>query len=276
MPELGSRQNMTGMETKRARGKCIANALVCQLCWTFLLPLTVVQPCNHSKLWVYQVLLQTLTPSLPPGNRSIMCVDNGTCPPLPRTFLLGEDTSTAIPHRMWRQFCKHQLAILWISSAVGNSGILLCSETNFIFYCTWGGFKKRWRLKTYMSPQVQRQIYRCTALEHAPYTCISLVPNCLQRHNHAADSNELYYSYLRGPKFCFESNTSLTYLPSTSARIVQKQLGGRVPYIGGRIETHVGYVVSGGDPPRSHCGRRQCPSPYFIFLISKRRIFVDC
>jgi len=27
---------MTGMETKRARGKCIANALVCQLCWTFL------------------------------------------------------------------------------------------------------------------------------------------------------------------------------------------------------------------------------------------------
>ena len=30
--ELGSRQNMTGMEIKRARGKCIANALVCQLC----------------------------------------------------------------------------------------------------------------------------------------------------------------------------------------------------------------------------------------------------
>ena len=28
---------MTGMETKRARDKCIANALVCQLCWTFLL-----------------------------------------------------------------------------------------------------------------------------------------------------------------------------------------------------------------------------------------------
>ena len=32
MLELGCRQNMTGMETKRARGKCIANALVCQLC----------------------------------------------------------------------------------------------------------------------------------------------------------------------------------------------------------------------------------------------------
>jgi len=32
MLELGSRQNMTGMETERARGKCIANALVCQLC----------------------------------------------------------------------------------------------------------------------------------------------------------------------------------------------------------------------------------------------------
>ena len=32
MLELESRQNMTGMETKRARGKCIANALVCQLC----------------------------------------------------------------------------------------------------------------------------------------------------------------------------------------------------------------------------------------------------
>jgi len=37
MLELGSRLNMTGMETTRARGKCIANALVCQLCWTFLL-----------------------------------------------------------------------------------------------------------------------------------------------------------------------------------------------------------------------------------------------
>jgi len=36
MMELGSRQNMTGMETERARGKCIANALVCQLCWIFL------------------------------------------------------------------------------------------------------------------------------------------------------------------------------------------------------------------------------------------------
>ena len=32
MLELRSRQNMTGMETERARGKCIANALVCQLC----------------------------------------------------------------------------------------------------------------------------------------------------------------------------------------------------------------------------------------------------
>jgi len=39
MLELGSKQNMTGMETKRARGKCIANALVCQLSWTFLLVL---------------------------------------------------------------------------------------------------------------------------------------------------------------------------------------------------------------------------------------------
>jgi len=29
MLELGNRQNMTGMETKRARTKCIANALVC-------------------------------------------------------------------------------------------------------------------------------------------------------------------------------------------------------------------------------------------------------
>jgi len=37
MLELGSRQNMTDMDTKRARGKCIANVLVCQLCWTFFL-----------------------------------------------------------------------------------------------------------------------------------------------------------------------------------------------------------------------------------------------
>jgi len=35
--ELGSRQNMTGIQIKRARGKCISNALVCQLCWTFFL-----------------------------------------------------------------------------------------------------------------------------------------------------------------------------------------------------------------------------------------------
>ena len=32
MLEFGSRQNMTDMDTKRARGKCTANALVCQLC----------------------------------------------------------------------------------------------------------------------------------------------------------------------------------------------------------------------------------------------------
>jgi len=32
MLEFGSRQNMTDMDTKRATGKCIANALVCQLC----------------------------------------------------------------------------------------------------------------------------------------------------------------------------------------------------------------------------------------------------
>jgi len=32
MLELGSRQNVTGMETERARGKCVANALVGQLC----------------------------------------------------------------------------------------------------------------------------------------------------------------------------------------------------------------------------------------------------
>ena len=32
MVEFGSKQNMTDMDTKRVRGKCIANALVCQLC----------------------------------------------------------------------------------------------------------------------------------------------------------------------------------------------------------------------------------------------------
>ena len=33
MLELGSRQNTEVMDTKRARNKCIANALVCQICW---------------------------------------------------------------------------------------------------------------------------------------------------------------------------------------------------------------------------------------------------
>ena len=32
MLEYGSRQNMTDMDTKRVRCKCIANALVCRLC----------------------------------------------------------------------------------------------------------------------------------------------------------------------------------------------------------------------------------------------------
>jgi len=30
---IGSKQNMTDMDTKRARGECVANALVCKLCW---------------------------------------------------------------------------------------------------------------------------------------------------------------------------------------------------------------------------------------------------
>jgi len=44
MLELGSRQNMTDMDTKWARGICIANALVCQLCWTFLFYFRYVDP----------------------------------------------------------------------------------------------------------------------------------------------------------------------------------------------------------------------------------------
>jgi len=36
MLELGSRQNMTGMKTERARGKCIANALVLSSLLNFL------------------------------------------------------------------------------------------------------------------------------------------------------------------------------------------------------------------------------------------------
>jgi len=52
MLELGSRQNVTGMETERARGKCTANALVCQLCWTFLL-LFVVGSLYVSKFHIW-------------------------------------------------------------------------------------------------------------------------------------------------------------------------------------------------------------------------------
>jgi len=50
MLELGSRQNMTDVETIRARGKCIANALVCQLCWTFL----SLFICNIDKVMPYE------------------------------------------------------------------------------------------------------------------------------------------------------------------------------------------------------------------------------
>ena len=41
---------MTDMEVKRARGKCIANALVCQLCWTFLLINQSVFICRPNSL----------------------------------------------------------------------------------------------------------------------------------------------------------------------------------------------------------------------------------
>jgi len=42
MLEVGSRQNMTGIETERARGKCIANALVCQPLLNFLVKILPV------------------------------------------------------------------------------------------------------------------------------------------------------------------------------------------------------------------------------------------
>ena len=52
MLELRSRQNMTGMETEQARGKCIANALVCPVCWTFLFWLRhPVYVSTHYVLW---------------------------------------------------------------------------------------------------------------------------------------------------------------------------------------------------------------------------------
>ena len=52
-----SRQNMTGMETKRARGKCIANALVCQLCWTFLFTGDKILTGKYDT-WFHQLLLE--------------------------------------------------------------------------------------------------------------------------------------------------------------------------------------------------------------------------
>ena len=42
---------MTGMEIKRARGKCIANALVCQLCWTFFVILVLLLVINFRHFW---------------------------------------------------------------------------------------------------------------------------------------------------------------------------------------------------------------------------------
>ena len=61
------------METKRARGKCIANALVCQLCWTFLFCLgfltnrwQIQRKCDHNYRYVnkwnpvWRLMLQTL------------------------------------------------------------------------------------------------------------------------------------------------------------------------------------------------------------------------
>ena len=54
--------------------------------------------------------------------------------------------------------------------------------------------------------------------------------------------------------------SSLSIIVS-SLRIVQKQLGGRAPYRGSNQGTS---GVSGGDPPRSHCGRVQCPSTKFL------------
>ena len=45
--------------------------------------------------------------------------------------------------------------------------------------------------------------------------------------------------------------------------------------VSGRIEARALNVASGGDPPRSHCGRGQFPSPQKNkLLISKSRIFL--
>jgi len=56
---------MTGMETKRARGKCIANALVCQLCWTFLCLMVCIMELLQVSLgpqkWTFWVLLDFST-----------------------------------------------------------------------------------------------------------------------------------------------------------------------------------------------------------------------
>jgi len=56
MLELGSRQNMTGMETKRARGKCIE--MVCQICWAFLLISTRVLDVKNTKKTPEFLMLQ--------------------------------------------------------------------------------------------------------------------------------------------------------------------------------------------------------------------------
>jgi len=63
---------MTGIETKRARGKCIANALACQLCWTFLFDLSALL--GDPLLWLSLPLCLCVTLVSTKKNRKLLLI----------------------------------------------------------------------------------------------------------------------------------------------------------------------------------------------------------
>jgi len=61
--------------------------------------------------------------------------------------------------------------------------------------------------------------------------------------------------------FRYCKHLTLVSINSSQCSNCSKTASGVECHTGGRIEPRVGYVELGGDPPRSHCGRRQCHSP---------------
>jgi len=105
--------------------------------------------------------------------------------------------------------------------------------------------------KIYTQTSHESQVYNC---DYTNVTLVTLL--CMKNTNRTNQSNRVRVVIA---KLHLASAEYVQRQIITSARIAQKQLGGRALKV---VESRqVRYVASGGDPSRSHCGRRRCPSP---------------